>query len=263
MGILNVTPDSFSDGGLFVTLDAARRRALQMAEEGAAIIDVGGESTRPGAAPVPVAEERRRVVPVVEALARELAIPISVDTSHPDVIRAAADAGAGLINDVRALRQPGALEAAVTTGLPACLMHMRGEPTTMQRAPRYEDVVAEVQAFLAERLARCQAAGVAEERLLVDPGFGFGKDLSHNLTLLAGLPALVELGRPVVVGLSRKSTIKALTDGSADGRLFGSVAAAVLAVERGAQIVRVHDVSATVQALRVVHALRGAQPSGQ
>ncbi|MBK1700354.1 dihydropteroate synthase [Thiococcus pfennigii] len=255
MGILNVTPDSFSDGGAFLSLDAARRHALQMVEDGADLIDVGGESTRPGAASVSGDEELRRVLPVVEVLAGELPVPISVDTSRPEVMRAVAAAGAGLINDIRALRWPGALEAAAEAGLPICLMHMRGEPGTMQRAPHYDDVVGEVAAFLGERIACCEAAGIPGERLLVDPGFGFGKDLAHNLALLAGLPRIADLGRPLLVGLSRKSMIGALTGRSVGERVHGSVAAAVLAVERGARIVRVHDVRATVEALRVVTAL--------
>jgi len=255
MGIVNVTPDSFSDGGAFTSLDAARAQALRLVAEGAAIIDIGGESTRPGAAAVTVEEELERVIPVVASLAPILDVPISVDTSSPAVMTAAAEAGAGLINDVRALRRPGALAAAAATGLPVCLMHMLDEPATMQQAPAYEDVVGEVSAFLAERMARCLDTGIAHERLLVDPGFGFGKDLSHNLRLLDGLPRLVELGAPLLVGLSRKSMIGALTGRAVQERLAGSVAAAVLAVERGARIVRVHDVGATVEALQVVRAL--------
>lgn len=255
MGILNATPDSFSDGGSFLSLDAARRHALQMVEEGAAIIDVGGESTRPGADPVSVHEELRRVLPIVEALAGELPVPISIDTSRAEVMRAAAMAGAGLINDTRALREPGALRAACETGLPVCLMHMQGEPRTMQQVPRYPDVVADVEAFLLDRVASCEAAGIARERLLLDPGFGFGKDLSHNLALLAALPRLAALGLPLLVGLSRKSMIGAITERPVDRRLYGSLAAAALAVERGARIVRVHDVGPTVDALRVVQAV--------
>lgn len=257
MGILNVTPDSFSDGGRFAALDAARRHAQKMVAEGAALIDVGGESTRPGAAPVSVAEELGRVMPVVEALAGEFPVPISVDTSRPEVIRAAAAAGAGLINDVRALRMPGALTAAAETGLPICLMHMRGEPATMQQAADYADVVADVEAFLRERVACCTQAGISPERLLVDPGFGFGKMLHHNLALLAGLPRLAALGQPLLVGLSRKAMIGTLTGRPVAERLPGSLAAAVLAVERGARIVRCHDVGPTVEALRIVQAVRG------
>jgi dihydropteroate synthase len=229
-----------------------------MVADGADLIDVGGESTRPGAPPVSVAEELDRVIPVIEALASELAVPVSVDTSKPEVMRAAVAAGAGLINDVAALRRPGALAAAAALRVPVCLMHMQGEPGTMQQDPAYGDVVAEVAAFLAGRLAACEAAGIPRERLLVDPGFGFGKTLAHNLALLRGLPRLASLGVPVLAGLSRKSMIGALLGGVPVGeRLHGSVAAAVLAVERGAAIVRVHDVGPTVQALRIVAAVGG------
>jgi dihydropteroate synthase len=258
MGILNVTPDSFSDGGDFATREAALRHARQMVADGADLIDLGGESTRPGAPPVSVAEELDRVIPVIEALAGELAVPVSVDTSKPEVMRAAVAAGAGLINDVAALRRPGALAVAAALRVPVCLMHMQGEPGTMQQDPTYGDVVAEVTAFLAGRLAACEAAGIPRERLLVDPGFGFGKTLAHNLALLRGLPRLASLGVPVLAGLSRKSMIGALLGGVPVGeRLHGSVAAAVLAVERGAAIVRVHDVGPTVQALRIVAAVGG------
>lgn len=258
MGVLNVTPDSFSDGGHYTQLDDALRRAEAMVAEGAAIIDVGGESTRPGAPLVPVAEELARVLPVIERLARVLPVPISVDTSKPEVMRAAVAAGAGLINDIYALRRPGALAAAAELAVPVCLMHMRGTPETMQREPRYSDPVAEVRAFLEERLADCAAAGIPHQRLLLDPGFGFGKTLEHNLALLAGLPTLTALGLPLLVGLSRKSMIGALTGREVDGRLAGSLAAAVLAVERGARVIRVHDVAATRDALRVAWAVLAA-----
>jgi dihydropteroate synthase len=258
MGILNVTPDSFSDGGDFLRPDDALRRAEVMIGEGADVIDVGGESTRPGAAAVPAAEEAARVVPVIRALAERFSVPISVDTSKPEVMRAAVAAGAGLINDVRALRLPGALEAARDAGVPVCLMHMQGEPATMQQTPVYEDVVAEVGLFLAGRMAACVAAGIPGKRLLIDPGFGFGKTLSHNLALLADLRALCALGPPVLVGLSRKAMIGALTGRPPGERAVGSVAAAVLAVERGARIVRVHDVGPTVDGLKVAWALREA-----
>lgn len=258
MGVLNVTPDSFSDGGDFFGADAALRRAEQMVGEGAAVVDVGGESTRPGAAAVSAADELRRVVPVIEALARRLPVPISVDTSKPEVMRAAADAGATLINDVRALREPGALAAAVALGLPVCLMHMQGEPRTMQEAPTYTDVVAEVGAFLEARVAACRAAGLAQERLIVDPGFGFGKRLAHNLALLARLPELARLGPPLLVGISRKSMLGALTGRGVDERLPASLAAAVIAARGGARILRVHDVAATVDALKVVAAVAAA-----
>jgi dihydropteroate synthase len=258
MGILNVTPDSFSDGGRFATRDAALRQARQMVAEGADLIDVGGESTRPGAAAVPVEAELDRVIPVIEAVTRALPVPVSIDTSKPEVMRAAVAAGATLVNDVAALRRPGALAAAAALDVPVCLMHMQGEPRTMQLAPDYRDVVGEVRAFLAERLAACEAAGIPRERLLVDPGFGFGKTLAHNLALLRGLPQLRELGVPVLVGLSRKAMIGALLgDVPAGERLHGSVAAALLAAERGAAIVRVHDVGPTVQALRILAAVGG------
>jgi len=255
MGILNVTPDSFSDAGDFYSLDVALRRAERMAEEGADILDIGGESTRPGAAPVSAQEEIDRVVPVIEALYSRISLPISVDTSKAEVMHAAVCAGAGMINDVYALRGPGALKVAVRAGVPVCLMHMQGEPRTMQTAPRYGDVVSEVRNFLGNRLDDCISAGMARGRLLVDPGFGFGKTLAHNLALLGRLEELCSLGHPVLVGLSRKSMIGTLTGRPVDGRLPGSLAAAVLAVERGARLVRVHDVSDTVDALRVAWAV--------
>lgn len=254
MGVLNVTPDSFSDGGRFLDAQAAVAHGLRMVEEGAAFVDVGGESSRPGAAPVPLAEELRRVMPVVEALAAR-AVPVSVDTSRPEVIRRAAAAGAGLINDVRALREPGALEALASTDCAVCLMHMQGEPRTMQLAPHYDEVVTEVKAFLAERVQACRRAGVAEQRLLIDPGFGFGKTVAHNLELLRRLPELGELGVPVLVGLSRKSMLASLLGRAVEDRLAGSLALAVAAVLNGARIVRAHDVAATVDAIGVAAAL--------
>ncbi|MCB1919680.1 MAG: dihydropteroate synthase [Candidatus Competibacteraceae bacterium] len=256
MGVLNVTPDSFSDGGRYLNLDDALRRAEIMVAEGAAIIDVGGESTRPGAPPVAVQEELDRVLPVVERLARELPISVSVDTSKPEVMREAARAGAGLINDVRALQWPGALEAAVASGLPVCLMHLQGNPATMQQEPHYADVLAEVWAFLAERVGVCEGAGIPRERILVDPGFGFGKMLEHNLALLRHLNRFTGLAAGVMVGLSRKSMIGLLLDAPVNERLAGSLAAAVIAAWQGARIVRVHDVRETVQALRVCAAVR-------
>ncbi len=260
MGVLNVTPDSFSDGGAWCDPGRALDHAQAMVAAGAALIDVGGESTRPGAVPVPPAEELRRVVPVVAAVAGACGVPVSVDTSAPEVMRAAADAGAQLVNDVRALRRPGALEAVVERGLATCLMHMRGEPGTMQQAPAYPGgVVAEVHAFLDERLAACTAAGLPAARILLDPGFGFGKTLDDNLALLAGLGALRGLGRPLLVGLSRKSMIGALLDAPVDRRVHGSVAAALLAVERGARVVRAHDVAATVEALAVWSAVAAVE----
>jgi dihydropteroate synthase len=258
MGILNVTPDSFSDGGAFLVRDAALARACAMVAQGADLIDVGGESTRPGAAEVPVEVELERVIPVIEALTAELAVPVSVDTSKPQVMAAAVAAGASLINDVRALRLPGALETAARLGVPVCLMHMAGEPRTMQNAPSYDDVVSEVRGFLAGRVAACVDAGIPRERLLVDPGFGFGKTTAHNVALLAGLGRLAELGLPILVGISRKSMVGALTGRGPGERLAASLAAAVLAAERGASILRVHDVADTLDALRVLEAVRGA-----
>lgn len=256
MGVLNVTPDSFSDGGCYRQLDAALRRADIMAAEGAAIIDVGGESTRPGAPAVSIQEELDRVMPVVERLAGELPVPVSVDTSKPEVMHEAARAGAGLINDVWALRQPGALEAAAASGLPVCLMHMLGEPATMQQEPRYGDVMAEVRGFLAERVRVCEVAGIPRERILVDPGFGFGKTLDHNLSLLRHLDGFTDLAAGVLAGVSRKSMIGLLLDAPIDERLAGSLAAAVIAVWQGAKMIRAHDVRETVQALRVCAAVR-------
>ncbi len=258
MGILNTTPDSFSDGGRFDDPERAFERAAEMVAEGADIIDVGGESTRPGAAPVDERREAERVLPVIERIAAELAVPISVDSSKPGVMRAAVGAGAGMINDVNALRAPGALQAAAELGVPVCLMHMLGEPRTMQEAPVYGDVVGEVRAFLSGRIEACVAAGIPRQRLLVDPGFGFGKTLDHNLRLLRELQAFSSLGVPLLVGISRKSMIGAILGGAPAGRrVHGSLAAAVMAVERGASVVRVHDVGPTVEALRVVAAVRG------
>lgn len=251
MGVLNVTPDSFSDGGLYSNPADALRRAEAMTAEGAAIIDVGGESTRPGAPPVSVQEELDRVLPVVERLVRELPIPVSVDTSKPEVMRDAIGVGAGLINDVRALRLPGALETAAANGVPVCLMHMRGEPATMQQEPVYADVVAEVRAFLVERVHACEAAGIAGDRILVDPGFGFGKTLVHNLSLLRHLDRFAGLAAGVVVGFSRKSMIGLLSNTPVGERLSGSLAAAVIAAWQGARLIRAHDVREAVQALRV------------
>lgn len=257
MGVLNVTPDSFSDGGRYVTVQAALEQGLRLAAEGAAIIDVGGESTRPGSHPVTLEEELRRVLPVVEGLARATPAVISVDTTKPEVMRRAAAAGAGLLNDIRALKEPGALEAAVACGCAVCLMHMQGEPRTMQQAPAYRDVVAEVGEFLGERAGACRAAGLAADRLLLDPGFGFGKTLTHNLELLAHLPELAALGYPLLAGLSRKSMLGPLTGRAAGERLHGSVALATIAVLGGARIIRAHDVAATVDAVKVAAAVAG------
>lgn len=257
MGVLNVTPDSFSDGGRYAELKAALAHGERMAAEGAALIDVGGESTRPGAAPVDADEELRRVIPVIEGLTGRLAIPVSVDTSKPEVMRAAIASGASMINDVAALRAPGALEAAAQSDAAICLMHMQGEPRTMQKEPRYTDVLVEVRDFLRSRVACCVEAGIAASRLVIDPGFGFGKTLEHNLELLRRLPELAADGRPVLAGLSRKSMIARLT-GRPDGdRLGGSLALATFAILSGARIVRAHDVAPTVDALRVVAAIGG------
>ena len=243
MGVLNVTPDSFSDGGRFDTLDRAVAAAENMAAQGADLIDVGGESTRPGAEPVGTDEELERVVPVVEALRARLELPVSVDTSNPTVMREALAAGAQLVNDVRALSRPGALEAVAETDAAVCLMHMRGTPLTMQANPDYAEVVDEVAAFLSQAVQRCEAAGIDRSRIMVDPGFGFGKTLQHNLTLLARLPELESLGCPVLVGLSRKSMFGQLLDRAVDQRLAGTLAAGQLALDAGADVLRVHDVA--------------------
>ena len=258
MGVLNVTPDSFSDGGRYVDVPAALARAREMVAEGVAVVDVGGESTRPGAAPVGAVEELRRVLPVVEALAAELPVPVSVDTSRPEVMRRAVAAGASLINDVRALRGAGALEAAAEAGVPVCLMHMQGEPGTMQADPHYEDVVGEVRAFLEARAEACERAGIPRGHILVDPGFGFGKTVGQNLRLLNQLERIADIGLPVLVGLSRKSLIGRILDSPVERRLYGSLAAAVAAVLRGARVVRAHDVGATVEALAVAQAVLDA-----
>ncbi len=263
VGVLNVTPDSFSDGGEHATFEAAVAHGLHMAEEGADMIDVGGESTRPGAADVSEAEELARVIPVIERLAHALDIPIAVDTSKPGVMRAAVAAGAGMINDVYALRRDGALDAAAATGAAVCLMHMQGEPRSMQANPHYDDVVKEVHQFLAERVFACEMAGIDKRRVMVDPGFGFGKTLEHNLALLRALDTLRDLAAGIYVGLSRKSSIGALTGcRNAGERVPGSIAAALIAVQRGAAVVRVHDVAATRSALAVWQAVHeGDRPS--
>lgn len=258
MGILNVTPNSFSDGGRFHQLDAALAQARRMVADGAAILDVGGESTRPGAAPVETQEELDRVVPVVEAITRELDVLVSVDTMKPEVMRAAVAAGAGLVNDVLALQAPGALEAAADSGAAVCLMHMQGTPRTMQQDPRYQDVVVEVGEFLRARAAACRAAGIAADRIVLDPGFGFGKTVAHNLLLLRGLGELPR-DYPLLVGLSRKSVLGSLTGRPVDQRLAGSIAMAALAVAAGARIVRCHDVAETVDAVRVAWAVANGE----
>lgn len=259
MGILNVTPDSFSDGGLFARRDAALRHAQDMLTAGATIIDVGGESTRPGARSVSALEELERVAPIVEAISAELDVIISVDTSTPAVMRETARLGAGLINDVRALQREGALDAAYATGLPVCLMHMRGEPGTMQDNPQYHDVVAQVSEFLVERMAACESVGIAREQIILDPGFGFAKDLQHNLSLFKHLSTLHELGRPLLVGVSRKSMIGKVLGHEVGGRLYGSLALAALAVSQGARILRVHDVAETVDVVRMIAAVEAAE----
>ncbi|AUB76863.1 dihydropteroate synthase [Pseudomonas paraversuta] len=258
MGILNVTPDSFSDGGRFAAVDAAMRHAQAMVLAGATLIDVGGESTRPGAPVVSPQEELDRVAPVVERISRELDVIISVDTSAPIVMTEVARLGAGLINDVRSLRREGALQAAAATGLPVCLMHMLGEPGDMQDNPHYTDLVGEVSAFLAERMAQCAAAGIASERIVLDPGFGFAKTLQHNLSLFKHMEALHALGRPLLVGVSRKSMIGQALNRPVTERLYGSLALAALAVTKGARILRVHDVAETVDVVRMIAAVESA-----
>ncbi|MFZ2290438.1 MAG: dihydropteroate synthase [Halopseudomonas yangmingensis] len=255
MGILNVTPDSFSDGGRWNNLDQALLRAEQMISEGASLIDIGGESTRPGAAPVSLQQELDRVLPVVEAIAARFDVIISMDTSTPELMRAGAAVGAGLINDVRALRREGALQAAADSGLAVCLMHMQGEPQVMQQSPVYHDLLHEVGTFLEERVRLCQQAGIPRERLLIDPGFGFGKTLEHNLQLFADMPELAPLDLPLLVGVSRKSMIGQLLGRPVDERLAGGLALAALAVDAGARILRVHDVAPTVDALRMTEAI--------
>lgn len=256
MGILNVTPDSFSDGGQYFSLNAAVDHARRMHAEGALIIDVGAESTRPGAARVRVQEELDRMLPVVERLVREMEVVVSVDTSTPEVMREAAALGAGFINDVRALQRPGSLQVAAAAGLPVCLMHMRGEPDTMQRDPQYADVLSEVEHFFTNRIDECLAAGMEARNIILDPGFGFGKTLEHNLDLLRGLPRLAAMGYPILAGLSRKSMLGSLV-GSApvNQRLYAGLAAASIAVLKGARIIRAHDVKATCDAVAVAAAL--------
>lgn len=253
-GIINVTPDSFSDGGLYADTAHAVEHGLQLAAEGADMLDVGGESTRPGAADVAVEEELRRVIPVITELAKRTSLPIAVDTSKPEVMQAAVAAGAGMVNDVYALRRDGALAAAAGLGVAVCLMHMQGEPRSMQTDPHYDDVVGEVHRFLADRLFACELAGIDKRKVMVDPGFGFGKNLEHNLALLRALARFADLGAGVYAGLSRKSMLGELTGRKVPAeRVAASTAAAVVAVQRGARLVRVHDVTATVDALAVWH----------
>ncbi len=254
MGIVNVTPDSFSDGGCHVSAAAAVAHAHRLLEDGADMLDIGGESTRPGAASVSEQEELDRVLPVLEGL-RGIPVPLSIDTYKPAVMRAALAAGASMVNDINALQEPGALQAVASTDAAVCLMHKQGRPATMQQQPDYRDVVAEVRAFLYERVTAVEAAGIARERILVDPGFGFGKTLAHNLQLLHDLEAFRDLGVPLLAGLSRKSMLGAITGREVGERVAASVAAALLAVQRGATIVRVHDVRETVDALKILNAL--------
>ena len=258
MGIVNVTPDSFSDGGLYANKDSAVAHARALLDEGADILDIGGESTRPGAAPVSSDEERRRVLPVIEALAGSGAA-ISVDTQKPEIMRDAIAAGAGMVNDVNALLAPGALETVAPSGAAICLMHKRGDPRTMQDDPRYDDVVGEVRSFLAERVAAARAVGIGAERIVIDPGFGFGKTLEHNLVLLQRLAEFTGLGVAVLAGLSRKSTLGRITGRGTEQRVHAGVAAALIAVQNGAGIVRTHDVAATRDALAVWNAVRQAR----
>ncbi len=260
-GIVNVTPDSFSDGGKFLDPAAAIAHGLKLVDEGADLLDVGGQSTRPGAQEISAEDEIARVVPVVAALAKQVSVPIAIDTSKPEVMRAAIAAGAGFINDVFALRRDGALDAAAELKVPVCLMHMQGDPSTMQDDPHYDDVVSDVRRFLAERIFACEMSGIDKKRIVVDPGFGFGKTLEHNLTLLRGLDQLAALGVPLLVGLSRKGMIGALTGRTNHSdRAAGSAAAALIAVQRGAMIVRVHDVAATRDALAVWHGVAANAP---
>ena len=256
MGVLNITPDSFSDGGDFFSIEKALQHAQRMVSDGAAIIDVGGESTRPGAAPVSLEEELDRVIPVIEVLGKALSVPVSIDTRKPEVMQAAVAAGAGLINDVNALQETGALEMAARLGVPVCLMHMQGIPESMQERPDYQDVVAEVSGFLLKRAQDCIASGIAAQHIILDPGFGFGKTVEHNLQLLQHLEQLVAAGFPVLVGLSRKSLIGKVLDLPVDKRLYAGVALAVLAVWKGAAIVRCHDVRETLEAIRMCQAVR-------
>ncbi len=258
MGIVNVTPDSFSDGGRYNNLEVALQHALQMHALGASIIDIGGESTRPGAAVVSAQQELDRVAPLVELIAAECDAIISVDTSTPMVIQESARLGAGLINDVRSLQRDGALEAAAASGLPVCLMHMRGEPQTMQNEPHYADVAAEVITFLQGRMAACAQAGISTERIVLDPGFGFAKNTQHNYELFQRLPELLELQRPLLVGVSRKSMVGNILAKPVEQRLYGSLALAMMALERGAKILRVHDVAETMDVLKIFNAVQSA-----
>ncbi|AMJ98340.1 dihydropteroate synthase [Alteromonas macleodii] len=259
MGILNVTPDSFSDGGQHTNVSQALDHALRMIEEGATFIDIGGESTRPGAPDVSLQEELDRTIPVIEAVAKNTSCVISIDTSKADVMREAVKAGAGLINDVRALQEPGALQVAAEAQVPVCLMHMQGQPRTMQQSPEYDDVVNDVGQFLLARTKVCEEAGIAKDKILFDPGYGFGKSLEHNYTLVKHLPSLMKLGYPVLVGMSRKSMIGNLLNRKVDERLAGSISLATIVAQMGAQIIRVHDVKETADAVNIVKMLNSVK----
>jgi len=256
MGIVNVTPDSFSDGGKYVNTELAVSHALQLIEEGADILDIGGESTRPGAIPVSLNEELNRVIPVIEALSKVSTVPISIDTYKPEVMREAIAAGADIVNDVRALQEQGALDIVAKSNAGVCLMHMQGEPQTMQTAPHYEDALHEVHAFLVARLNAALSAGITKNRILLDPGFGFGKRMQDNVALLQQLERLTEIGQPLLVGLSRKSILGAIAGASAEQKLHAGIAASIISVMKGAKIVRVHDVRATVDAFKVFNTLQ-------
>ncbi len=259
MGILNVTPDSFSDGGKHTNVSQALDHALRMIEEGATFIDIGGESTRPGAPDVSLQEELDRTIPVIEAVAKNTPCVISIDTSKADVMREAVKAGAGLINDVRALQEPGALQVAAEAQVPVCLMHMQGQPRNMQQSPEYDDVVNDVGQFLLARTKVCEEAGIAKDKILFDPGYGFGKSLEHNYTLVKHLPSLMKLGYPVLVGMSRKSMIGNLLNRKVDERLAGSISLATIVAQMGAQIIRVHDVKETADAVNIVKMLNSVK----
>ncbi|MCT6516410.1 MULTISPECIES: dihydropteroate synthase [Enterobacterales] len=263
MGILNVTPDSFSDGGTHNSLNDAVDHAAKLIAEGASIIDIGGESTRPGASDVSIDEELQRVVPVVEAIRQRFDVWISVDTSKAQVITESANVGASIINDIRSLQEPGALEAAAKTGLPVCIMHMQGDPKTMQQSPHYENVMMDVDRFLQENIQRCVDAGIEKNQIILDPGFGFGKNLAHNYQLLAHLSELHHFGLPILAGMSRKSMVGQLLNVPPKERVAGSVACAVIAAMQGAQIIRVHDVKETVDAMKVVQATLSAKENNE
>jgi dihydropteroate synthase len=258
MGILNVTPDSFSDGGLWMDRDRALRHAVEMAKAGVDIIDIGGESTRPDSPAVEVQQELDRVIPLIEYIVAGTGLPVSIDTSKPKVMEAAVHAGAGMINDVYALRREGALETASTLDVPVCLVHMQGKPGDMQDKPEYEDVVGEVRGFLLARAEKCESAGISQQNIIIDPGFGFGKTLQHNIDLFKAIPTFVATAYPVLVGISRKSMLGQLSDKPVDQRLAGSISAAVLAAQAGAAIIRVHDVGETVDALKIASALQSS-----